>query len=198
MEKKKTSASSNVPSEWECVSQTNHADCKIFRILKKEFRHPDGRHGDFYIQEINDWIQVAAFVNDGGKKKIVMVNQFRFGEQKRSWEFAGGVIDKGESPLEAAKRELWEETGYTGKRAKVIACFSPNPAIMNNKSYVVVIEDCKKTDTTHWDDNEEIQTKLVDVNRLDGMVASGKIYHSIAISSLYFIKKYLANKKART
>ena len=104
-------------------------------------------------------------------------------------------MEKGETPEEAAARELLEETGYAGKRAKLVASYSPNPAIQNNMAHFVVIEDCRKVSETNWDQNEEIQTKLVDVSKLPAMIKSGKIYHSIAISSTYFLEQYLKKTK---
>ena len=57
------------------------------------------------------------------------------------------------------------------------------------------IEDCKKTAELHWDENEEIEMKIIDVDKLDSMVKRGKIFHSIAINSLYFLQKYLENNR---
>ena len=181
---------------WKCTNEKLVADCRVFKVKTKTFVHPDGRSGDFYINECTDWVQVAPIIKcDDGSIKTILVNQFRFGANKTSWEFSGGVMDKGETPIQTAKRELAEETGYTGKRAKLIASYSPNPAIQNNLAHFVVIEDCKKTTELNWDENEEIETKLVDINKLDSMVKSGKIFHSMAINSLYFLQKYLQSQK---
>ena len=61
---------------------------------------------------------------------------------------------------------------------------------------IAVIENCKKTSALHWDENEEIETRLVPVDELDAMVERGEIYHAIAIDSIYFLQKYL-NKTAK-
>ena len=148
------------------------------------------------MNESADWVQVAPIIRDekSGKIRTVLVKQFRFGIQKMSWEFSGGIVENGESPAKAAARELLEETGYSGDKPKILASYSPNPAIQNNLAHFAVLEGCKKTSTTDWDENEEIETRLVDVDKLDSMVKSGKITHAIAINSIYFLQKYLAKK----
>lgn len=184
------------PKTWQLKKTRTVADCKVFKVLGRTFRHPDGRQAEFYVNDSADWVQCVALVNDGGKLKAVLVNQFRFGVERTSWEFSGGIVERGEDPVVAARRELLEETGYAGGRARVLAAYSPNPAIQNNTAYVVLIENCKKVSGVNWDENEEIQTKLVDVEKLDALVSSGKIFHSIAINAVYFLQKALAKRAA--
>lgn len=182
--------------EWKLEGEKLVADCRVFKVKLKTFSHPDGRRGDFYVNESADWVQVAPIIRaeKSGKIRTVLVKQYRFGIQKMSWEFSGGIVENGESPAKAAARELLEETGYSGDKPKILASYSPNPAIQSNLAHFAVMENCKKTAPTHWDENEEIETKLVDIDKLDSMVKSGKITHAIAIDSIYFLQKYLAKK----
>ena len=72
-------------------------------------RLPDGRiNPEYYVLEYPDWINVLAITEDG---KFVLERQYRHGLGKTCYEIPAGVIEKGETPLEAARRELQEETG---------------------------------------------------------------------------------------
>ena len=177
------------PSPWKKSAEEQVADCRVFKVFRERFAHPDGRRGDFFVCKSNNWVQAAAITEEG---KIVLVNQFRFGAEKFSWEFSGGIIEDGEDAVAAALRELEEETGYVAESAELAAEFSPNPAIQSNKAYVVIAKGCKKQKRTSWDANEEIQTMEVSPEELDKMVECGKIHHSIAINGVYFLQKYLS------
>ena len=87
-----------------------HADCRIFNVNKQRFRRKsDGVHGDFFVLDTNDWVNVLAITPE---EQIVLVRQFRYGTQEFSLEPPGGVIEKGEDPIVAGLRELEEETGF--------------------------------------------------------------------------------------
>ncbi len=168
------------------------AKCKVFTLFEKTFKHPDGRKGDFYILHSADWAQIVPLTEYG---RVVMVNQYRFGTKENSWEFPGGIIDEGETPLHAAKRELLEETGYASKRVRSLGKVSPNPALFNNTSHIFVAEGCVKVSGVNFDENEEIETRLFKLTELDAMVKRGKISHSIIINAVYMLQKYLDAKK---
>lgn len=71
---------------------------------------------EFYVLEYPDWVNVIAITTD---EKFVMIRQYRHGLGETRYELCAGVVDPGEDPLTAAKRELYEETGYgkaNGKR----------------------------------------------------------------------------------
>ena len=81
-------------------------------VRKDVVAHPDGRvNPEYYVLEYPDFINVIAITTDG---RIIMEQQWRQAVGEVSLEIPAGVVEKGESPLQAAQRELAEETGFTG------------------------------------------------------------------------------------
>jgi len=86
------------------------ADCRVFNVRRDFSADPrDGRVHDFYVIEAPDWINVIPLTDDG---RVVLIEQYRHGTGEVSLEIPGGMVDEGESPQDAAARELLEETGY--------------------------------------------------------------------------------------
>ncbi len=186
------------PKTWKKLSEKSVSKCKVFDICRAKFEHPDGRKGDFYLIKSSDWVQaIPLFEGKGGKLEVLMVNQFRFAKRKMSWEFPGGVMESGESPLEGARRELLEETGFGRGKARLLAKINPNPAIQTNDAYVVLVLNPKRIAEKHWDANEELESKIVPVSRLFEEARKGKIKHSITLNAVYFLKEYLELKKKK-
>src|SRR6185503_21228824 len=79
-----------------------------FRVDKCEL--PNGNFLDATILEFNAWANIVALTKDG---QVVLVRQYRHGVCDVLLEFPGGVVERGEDPVEGAKRELLEETGYS-------------------------------------------------------------------------------------
>jgi len=169
---------------WQKLSSKLLGDFKIFTIRTDQKISPrtQKEHG-FYVIDSSNWVNVVAITPD---QKVVMVEQYRHGSNTVELEIPGGMIDAEDaSPVAAGVRELREETGYEGKQARLLGEIYPNPAIMSNVCYTVLVEDCKLVHPVEFDSGEDLITRLVPVADLPRLVAEKKIGHSLVAVALY-------------
>ena len=175
-------SASPVPVRWKKTGQSLHARCQVFDVQHARYRHPGrGRERDFVVIEAPDWVNVIALTAD---HRLVLVRQFRFGIDDFSLEIPGGVMERGEDPLTAAQRELREETGYTGRRARRLGGVHPNPAIMNNLCHLVLVEEVERTSDLAWDHDEEIEVLTAPVDEVYAWARTGAIKHALVLDAL--------------
>ncbi len=75
------------------------------------------------------------------KNRVLLVKQFRLPAGQDLWELPAGRLDPGESPLQAAKRELREETGFQAKKWVKLASFWPSPGYVAEKMTIFLARD---------------------------------------------------------
>jgi len=88
-------------------------------------------------------------------------------------------------PVIAGARELREETGYAGEQARELGKVWSNPAIMNNTTFTVLVENCELKHSLELDSGEDLTTKLIPVGEIPKLVADGKIRHSLVVVALF-------------
>jgi len=172
---------------WNKIGTKLLGNFRIFTVRSdlKVSPRTQGEH-DFFVIDCNNWVNVIAITPD---QHIVMVEQYRHGSNTVELEIPGGMIDaKDASPVAAGTRELREETGYEGDHARILGEIFPNPAIMSNVCYTVIVENCRLVHPVEFDSGEDLITRLVPLAELPRLVAEKKIGHSLVAVALYHLE----------
>lgn len=172
------------PKEWKHAEIEPIQDCRVFSVarLRAESPHTGERH-TFYRIEASDWVNVVPITPAG---EIVMVRQFRHGSGELSLEVPGGMVDPGETPAQAAARELLEETGYRGRPPERLGIVNPNPALFGNRCHSFVVRDAEPVAAIRNSETEETVVELLPGAELHQRLVAGDIDHALVIAALYF------------
>jgi 8-oxo-dGTP pyrophosphatase MutT (NUDIX family) len=166
------------------VDTENLQDCKVFSVSRTlaESPHTGAQH-PFYRIDAGDWVNVVPVTPEG---EVVMVRQFRHGSRRVTLEVPGGIVDPGETPAEAAARELLEETGYRGGAASPLGVVNPNPALFGNACHTYVIREAVRVAEIANGETEETVVELVPGESLHARLKAGDIEHALVVAALYW------------
>jgi 8-oxo-dGTP pyrophosphatase MutT (NUDIX family) len=142
---------------------------------------------NFYVIESRDWVNIIPLTGD---HQVVMIRQYRHGSRGVALEIPGGLVDSRDAPRKAAARELLEETGYRAKKWLRIGEVNPNPALFNNRCYTFLAQDVQKIADPMFDQTEDIETVLIPLANISGLILKGEIDHAMVIAAFtwYFLR----------
>ena len=166
---------------WRRVGSRRLQSCRVFDVDEVSFASPhDGVARTFYRIEAPDWVNVIPLTSGGD---VLFVRQYRFGVESFTLEIPGGMVDPGEDPLAAARRELREETGQLAGRLTELGWVYPNPALQANRCHTYLARDLTDSGSTEPDPHEEFEQVAVPLAEVDLRIARGEITHSLVVAA---------------
>ncbi|MBN1305069.1 MAG: NUDIX hydrolase [Anaerolineales bacterium] len=140
------------------------------------------------VLEYGTWVFLLGITRE---QQVILIRQYRHGQQQVLWEFPGGMVDPGEDPLEAARREFLEETGYSSDRFIETGKLFPNPGNQNNMMVTYLALDVEKVADQSLDETEEIEVYLKPLNEVLEMVRSGELIQALHVANLFMALMHL-------
>lgn len=172
--------------KWHTLKDNKVYETPIFDLVRKTVSPgTDKDAGVYYVLDAPEWINVLPITPEN---KIILVEQYRHGVNEVTLEIPGGMVDPGEQPLEAAKRELLEETGYTSEEWDSLGKASSNPAIMTNFTHLFLAKNCMPEAEPETGQFEDITVHMIPLEEFWDWVRRGTIHHSIVLAA---VAKYL-------
>jgi ADP-ribose pyrophosphatase len=166
-------------------------DCRLFTITEHRRRSPrTGELHAFYVLDPPDWVNIVPLTAD---RRVVMVLQYRHGIDEFTLEIPGGMLDEGESPLEAGRREMREETGYDSDDVAPIGVIHPNPAFQCNRCHTFVARNVRLAGEVSFDTTEECEVVLVPLDEIPSLIRSGAISHALVVVAFHHLLLFEEN-----
>jgi ADP-ribose pyrophosphatase len=144
---------------------------KLFSVVEEVATDPSGFEiRRAIVRHPGSAVMMAVDENE----RVLLVKQFRLPAEQDLWELPAGRLDPGESALEAAKRELREETGYQAKKWTELAAFWASPGYVQEKMNIFLAEDLTEGAQEPMDD-ERIEIRWLEKSEIAHMIRTGEI-----------------------
>lgn len=158
--------------KWKKISSKTVFRNKYFEIWKDVVRLPNGREHDYFVNHKKGRAVIILPVDNKGN--ILLSKEFRYPVGKVIYQSIGGSVGKGETPLQSAKRELEEETGYQARKYILLGSFYGNPGRSGTTFYAFIAQGLQPG-RPHPEEAEFIENEFLPSKKIESMIKKGEI-----------------------
>jgi 8-oxo-dGTP pyrophosphatase MutT (NUDIX family) len=172
---------------WRILRRELLVDRRWLRVFQEQAQLPNGHTiDDFHLIETPPWVAVVALTD---AREVLFVDQYRRGLDGVSRELPAGVIEPGEAPLEAARRELLEETGHVASEWLPLATVAPEPSRSTARAHLFVARGAHRVAGQRLDDSEDVSVHLVPLAEALRATDDGLVVHGTHIGALLLAER---------
>jgi ADP-ribose pyrophosphatase len=170
------------PKGWERIRSEYGPSLRLFNVRWDTMLNPRNQHSArMTVLEGPDSVQIVAVT---AQQEILLVRQYRFGSQAYHFELPGGLVDPGELPEEAARRELQEETGWQADNWRQLGSNPANPVFMSSYLHTFLATGLSADHPRQLDEAEDIEWSLLPVSQLREQLLAGAFAHPHTVAGL--------------
>jgi ADP-ribose pyrophosphatase len=160
---------------------------RVFGIRRDEVIEPSGVRTTRELITHPGSVVVLPVLPDG---RILMIQQYRHAARQYLWELVAGRIDAGETPLQAAERELIEETGYRATKFRIFLDIFPTPGFLEERMFLLLAEGLTPGEAEPEED-EKIISRAYNHKQLEEMIRTGKLRDAKSIAGILYYLRFL-------
>jgi 8-oxo-dGTP pyrophosphatase MutT (NUDIX family) len=167
---------------WQVLSESILIAQHWLEVREQRVRLANGHEIErFHLVRGPNWAAVLCLTEAG---EVVFVRQYRHGLGGPSLELPAGVLDAGEDPLAAARRELMEETGFRAAEIEPLLALAPEPARNSARAHFFFARGGERVSSQALDHGEDLEVLLVPASEVLSLIESGHIVHAAHIAAI--------------
>ena len=166
---------------WERLTSETLLETRYFNLRSDRLRLPDGSVKDpYYVLERPDAAIIFPITPEG---EVVLVRQYRPPLDRLELGLPAGLVEDGEEPEAAARRELSEETGFGGGEWEPLGSLASSPSLKDNWAHLFLARGVRETAPPDPDEHETIEVVRVPLGKIAGLIQEGEIVSSSGVAA---------------